>query len=257
MADGRGSIQRRAFMLRIPSYAATAFHHGLGLCGQVASADEAYRQDERFLADFAGVLAGSSSGPDRARATTVLSGLIGVSAAFLADCDLRVAPDEFAREQLRGRRLVVGMMDSRVAGFASLTPASEGDDVSIDAAYAPIREASYEVFSHAAYGAWQWNRGGATGNQFSATGGDLARALRRNPAMRLWACSGRYDLVTPTTSVDWSLSRLDIAPEARAAIHHEVLESGHMPYTCDLAHGRMMAALHDSLARAGREKEST
>jgi carboxypeptidase C (cathepsin A) len=262
-----------AYALRLPAYAATAaFHAGPG----AGSRDpvEAYRAAEAFArtTNVSTLRAESpAEGRDpRAEAAGRLAELIGVPAPFILDRNFLVDPNDFAAELLGGRRLVIGKMDSRVVGAASrLRVRDADDDVAIDAVYWPIATAmrillreelaiawprSYEVFSHSAYGAWRWNRGGANGNQFSSTGADLSRAMRRNPSMRVWVCSGRYDLVTPTTSVDWSLDRLDVPDAARAAIHHEVLESGHMPYTSDAAHLQMMRSLGRWFAPASRSR---
>jgi carboxypeptidase C (cathepsin A) len=253
-----------AYALRMPAYAATAaWHRRLG----AATPADASCAAQELVGWHASLTADGAGGASRAaaldEAATRLAASTGLSKAFLSDKALLVSPSDFATELLREQRHVIGKMDARVVAAAGLATPDDEDDAAIDAVYAPIatamrivlREelqipwgASYEVFSHGAYGAWQWNRHGATGNQFSSTSADLARALRRNPAMRVWACSGRYDLVTPTTSVDWSLDRLDIPPDARRAIHHEVLESGHMPYTSNAAHRQMSASIRHWLS---------
>jgi carboxypeptidase C (cathepsin A) len=252
-----------AYALRLPSYAATAAYHGC-LKGNSTNPVDAYRRAERLLATE-GFGFGPTTGISvrsnhtaKESAASKWSELIGVSARFIADRSFEVAPNDFAGELLRDRHQVIGKLDARVVGSAGRRAQGEEDDASIDAVYAPIatamrivlREelavdwsASYEGFAHSVYGSWRWNRGGITGNRYTTVSADLARAMRRNPAMRLWICSGRFDLITPTTSIDWSLMRLDIPDEARAAIQHEVLESGHMVYTSDAAHVRMMASL--------------
>ena len=54
------------------------------------------------------------------------------------------------------------------------------------------------------------------------TSPDLARALRRNPHLKVFVASGRYDLGTPYSASDWSLAQLDapadvLRPRARTA----------------------------------------
>ena len=106
-------------------------------------------------------------------------------------------------------------------------------------------EARYETLSMAVHKAWNWQRGGADGEPaagqeaggFTSTSGDLARALRRNPHLRVLVASGRYDLGTPYAASDWSLAQLDAPPEVLARIEHRYYDAGHMMYTrlADLA----------------------
>jgi carboxypeptidase C (cathepsin A) len=66
---------------------------------------------------------------------------------------------------------------------------------------------------------------------FASTSPDLARALRRNPRLKVLAASGRYDLGTPYSASDWSLAQLDAPPEVLARVQHRYYDAGHMMYT--------------------------
>ena len=72
---------------------------------------------------------------------------------------------------------------------------------------------------------------------FTTTGDDLARAMRRNPHMKVLVASGRYDLGTPYSATDWSLAQLDAPAAVLARIQHRYYDAGHMMYTrrADLA----------------------
>ena len=78
---------------------------------------------------------------------------------------------------------------------------------------------------------WNWNRGEAKGNGYACTTPDLARALRRNPHLKVLVASGRYDLGTPYSATDWSLAQLDVPPEVMARVTHRYYDAGHMMYT--------------------------
>ena len=99
----------------------------------------------------------------------------------------------------------------------------------------------YETLSMAVNKAWVWQRGEAVGrregNGLPSTSPDLARALRRNPHLRVWVASGRYDLGTPYSATDWSLAQLDAPPAVLARVVHRYDDAGHMMYTrrADLA----------------------
>ena len=93
----------------------------------------------------------------------------------------------------------------------------------------------YEVFSMEVNKAWDWNRreGGepGRGNQYATTSGDLARALRRNPHLRVLVASGHYDLGTPYAATDWSLAQLDAPADVLTRVEHHYYDAGHMMYT--------------------------
>jgi carboxypeptidase C (cathepsin A) len=96
----------------------------------------------------------------------------------------------------------------------------------------------YEVFSSDVNKAWDFNRraaGGETskGNSYTTTGDDLARALRRNPHLRVLVASGYYDLGTPYSATDWSLAQLDATADVLARVRHSYYGAGHMMYTRD------------------------
>jgi carboxypeptidase C (cathepsin A) len=55
--------------------------------------------------------------------------------------------------------------------------------------------------------------------------------LRRNPNLRVFVASGRYDLGTPYSASDWSLAQLDAPPQVLARIEHRYYDAGHMMYT--------------------------
>ena len=93
-----------------------------------------------------------------------------------------------------------------------------------------IRE-RYEVLNMDAHKAWNWNRGEQKGNGFASTSDDLARALRRNPHLKVLVASGHYDLGTPYSATNWSLAQLDVPPEVMARVQHHYYDAGHMMYT--------------------------
>jgi carboxypeptidase C (cathepsin A) len=89
----------------------------------------------------------------------------------------------------------------------------------------------YQTLNFEVNKGWNWNRGEAQGNGFACTTPDLARALRRNPHLKVLVASGRYDLGTPYSATDWSLAQLDVPPEVMARVTHRYYDAGHMMYT--------------------------
>ena len=73
--------------------------------------------------------------------------------------------------------------------------------------------------------------GGRSALGICSTSPDLARALRRNPHLKVLAASGRYDLGTPYSASDWSLAQLNAPASVLARLTHRYYDAGHMMYT--------------------------
>ena len=80
---------------------------------------------------------------------------------------------------------------------------------------------------------------------FTTTSDDLARAMRRNPNLKVLVASGRYDLGTPYSATDWSLAQLDAPPAVLARITHRYYDAGHMMYTRQADLAQLKADLAD------------
>src|SRR5262249_51535706 len=61
---------------------------------------------------------------------------------------------------------------------------------------------------------------------------------------------GYYDLGTPYSATDWSLSQLDVPADVLARIEHHYYGAGHMMYTRETDLRRLKANLTDWLAVA-------
>lgn len=248
------------YALFLPGFAAVAQYHGT-LKGALAASGEAARAAaEAFVAEdyLAALHAGARlTGRARLRIDKRVAELTGLSLAVVQDHNGRIRDSAFFVEALRPRGLLVGRLDARVTAplaaarerTMAFDPGIEGVAVPYTAAalayYASLglpTGARYEVLSMDANKAWRWQRGSAEGGGgdpagFTTTGDDLARALRRNPTMKVLVASGRYDLGTPYSATDWSLAQLDAPAEVLARITHRYYDAGHMMYTrrADLA----------------------
>ena len=89
----------------------------------------------------------------------------------------------------------------------------------------------YEIMSMEVNKSWNWLQGESKGNSYTSTSGSLARALRRNPHLRVLVASGYYDLGTPYSASDYSLARLDLPSDVMGRITHRYYVAGHMMYT--------------------------
>jgi carboxypeptidase C (cathepsin A) len=238
------------YALFVPGYAAAAQYHGklsgpAGASAQAArEAAEAFVLDDYLVALHRG---GTLTHDERKRIARRLAALTGLPAALAEQKNLRISDQVFFTHLLRDEGRVAGRLDSRVTGpFGASRSHAWEFDPSIDALGAPYSAAAqayfaqalglpgdlrYEILSMDVNRKWNWNRGETQGNSFACTSSDLARALRRNPHMRVLVASGRYDLGTPYSATDYSLSQLDIPPELAARITHRYYDAGHMMYT--------------------------
>ncbi|HZV93713.1 MAG TPA: peptidase S10, partial [Caldimonas sp.] len=192
-------------------------------------------------------------GRKRQRIARRIAELTGLPLALIEEKNLRIGDVAYFFEALRPRGLIVGRLEARATGPMAASRSREWEfDPGIEAIAPPYTMAAmayfggelglademrYEVLSSDVHKQWNWNRGDDKGNSFATTSPDLARAMRRNPQLRVFVASGRYDLGTPYSATDWSLAQIDAPAEVLGRIRHRYYDAGHMMYTrqADLA----------------------
>ncbi len=244
------------YALFLPAFANVAQYHGL-LKGPLAESSAAARAAAEAFVDeeyASALLAGARlSDKRRAKVARRVAELTGLPQALVEEKNLRIADATFFFEAMRPQGRIVGRLDARATGPMAASRTRQWEfDPGIEAIAAPYTMAAmsyfgqvlglkseqrYEVLSHDAHKAWNWNRGTAQGNLYASTSPDLARALRRNSHLKVLAASGRYDLGTPYSASDWSLAQLDAPADVLARVTHRYYDAGHMMYTrqADLA----------------------
>ncbi|MEO8136586.1 MAG: peptidase S10 [Betaproteobacteria bacterium] len=259
------------FALFLPGFASVAQYHGK-LSGALGASPEAARAAaEAFVAqEYVGALhrGAKLDGKARLRIAKRIAELTGLPLAFVEEKNLRVAANDFFFELLRDEGRIVGRLDARVTGPMAASRTRQWEfDPGMEALVPPYTMAAqaylgklglpaerrYEVFSMEVNKKWDWNRFEGSGepgrgNHFTTTSTDLARALRRNPHLRVLVASGYYDLGTPYSATDWSLSQLDAPPEVLARIEHRYYDGGHMMYTREADLKKLKADLAQWLA---------
>jgi carboxypeptidase C (cathepsin A) len=244
------------YALFLPAFAGVAQFHGR-LKGPLAASPQAARDAaEAFVADdyLSALAAGARLSTSRRRQITKrVAELTGLPPALVEEKNLRIGDQTFFFELLRDAGRMVGRLDARATAPMAASRTRDWEfDPGVEAIVAPYgmaalayfgeqlglqREERYELLSHEVHKGWNWNRGEARGNAFASTSDDLARAMRRNPHLRVLVASGRYDLGTPYSASDWSLAQLDAPAEVLARVEHHYYDAGHMMYTrqADLA----------------------
>jgi carboxypeptidase C (cathepsin A) len=177
-----------------------------------------------------------------------VSELTGLSRELVEEKNLRISDQTFFFEALRSQGRIVGRLESRATGPMAANRTREWEfDPGIEAIAAPYTMAAmdyfarelglefdtrYQVLASEVIQNWNWSRGSDNSRMgFTSTSPDLARALRRNVHLKVFAASGRYDLGTPYSASDWSLAQLDVPPDVRARVQHTYYDAGHMMYT--------------------------
>lgn len=252
------------YSLFLPAFACVAQYHGKlsGTPGE--SAASARSACEEFVAeDYLGALhAGARLGQTK-RATIArrISELTGLSTSLVEEKNLRISDTTFFFDLLRDQGLIVGRLDARATGPMAASRTRDWEfDPGMESIVAPYTMAAhsymieqlgidtdgrYEIFSMDAHKQWNWNRGEEKGNSFASTSSDLSRALRRNPHLKVFVASGYYDLGTPYSATDWSLSQLDVPSDVLSRVQHHYYDAGHMMYTRE----KDMKKLKDDLAQ--------
>jgi len=234
------------YALFLPAFANVSQFHGLvsGSSDSVRAAAEAF-VDETYAA---ALLAGNRlSDKRRAAVAQRVSELTGLPRVFVEEKNLRVSERDYFFEALRPRGLQVGRLDARATGPLAASQTREFEfDPGMEAIAGPYSMAAmdhfsrelnlsfdhrYQTLNREVNKAWNWAREGASREGFASTTPDLALVLRRNPHLRVFVASGRYDLGTPYSATDWSLAHLDIPAAVAARVQHRYYDAGHMMYT--------------------------
>ncbi|MDE2565812.1 MAG: peptidase S10, partial [Burkholderiales bacterium] len=238
------------YALFLPAFANVSQYHGL-LDGALAASSEAARAAAEAFVDedyVRALQAGARLGEKaRSRIARRMAELTGLPRALVEEKNLRISDQTFFFEALRHRGLIVGRLEARATGPMAASRTRDWEfDPGIEAIAAPYTmaamayygeqlgldfEARYQVLSMEVNSSWNWQRGSPPRMGYASTSPDLARALRRNPHLKVLAASGRYDLGTPYSASDWSLAQLDAPPEVLARVQHRYYDAGHMMYT--------------------------
>jgi carboxypeptidase C (cathepsin A) len=241
----------QGFVNIMPTYAATAWYHNRL---QNKPADlAAYMAEVRSFAAGPYTLAlakGTNISPaERDQIARQLAAYIGVTPEFVLNNNLRVDPDRFRAELLRGERKIVGRLDSRFVGENPDAGAADTEydptDASMTGAWVALlndylfrdlgyqTDLTYRPNNYAGmHGGWDWrHKVGGRGGQLSAdTSVDLATAMRHDPHLKLLEIAGWYDMATPFFGAEYDINHMALEPDRKANISFKYYPSGHMVY---------------------------
>jgi carboxypeptidase C (cathepsin A) len=251
----------------LPTYAAAAWYHD-----KIAEKPplETFLQEARTFARgrYASALQmGNSLSQDERQAVAAEAArFTGLTPAYFIANNLRVDPDRFRKELLRGQGRIIGRLDARYVGSSPDLAAAGADydpqDKAISGAWIAMindylfRDLGYRTSltyrpSNNVFTDWDWKHSpGESFPQMAAnTSVDLAAAMRENPHLKLLAVNGLYDLATPFAGAEYDLGHMALGPVELQNIRYTYYPAGHMMYIDPVSARQLktdFAAFYDS-----------
>ena len=248
-----------AYLLFLPSYAATAWYHqGLSPDWQRRPVAEIYAAAEKFArGPYQRALLAGDSLPKKKREKVIarMAELTGLSPEYISRANLRVSMSRFGKELLRSRRRVVGRFDSRYLGIdRDHVGEGMGHDPSASALFGPFTSAMneylrsdlqvdekrvYEILTGNVH-PWDYQE---FVNRYVTAAETLRQAMSDNPYLKVFAACGYYDLATPASAMQYTRHHLGLAPELQKNFSMAFYDGGHMMYV----HEPSLKRLRDDL----------
>jgi carboxypeptidase C (cathepsin A) len=187
----------------------------------------------------------------------------GISAAYWREASLRLTPDRFEKELLRGDRRTTGRLDSRFLGVdrdaAGETPEYDAADVAINgpftAAFNSYLKNDLHYESDRRYLTTNYDVVDADWDMHHRVEGqkwplpdvsaDLREAMGKNPNLKVFSANGYFDFATPFFETEYTLDHMGLDPSLQKNITYGYYESGHMIYL----HTPALVELKRDLAR--------
>jgi carboxypeptidase C (cathepsin A) len=241
------------YPLFLPSYTATAYHHKKLPGDLLMDLSKALAESEQFAGTEYPILLmkGDRLTPEeRQNLARKLSRLTGLSEEFITRNNFRIEIQRFAKELLRDQQKTVGRFDSRIRGvdgdLASDRPESDPSYSAVLGAFTSAMQQyarkdlrfdtdlKYEVLTGRVH---PWDFG--VRNQYLNVTPQLAAAMRKNPNLKVFVASGRFDLATPYFATDYSLKQLRLGDDGAKRITTRYFDAGHMMYTHKPSHEKL------------------
>jgi carboxypeptidase C (cathepsin A) len=246
----------QGFINMVPTFAAAAWYHEK-VKRQPAEL-RAFLQEARAFAQvpYATALAKGDllSATETAEVARGLSRFVGLPESYLIQTRLRIDMEQFRKELLKDRGLMIGRFDARFTApdtFVSTggavdpatnDPATRGvtsaylstyrDYLSGDLGYET--DLSYRaLFNMVISPAWDMRHKAPAIDEPLTTPNtaiDLASAMRGNSRLRVFALNGLFDLSTPFFAAELDLAHMLVGPALWGNVQFGYYESGHMIY---------------------------
>ncbi len=241
------------YIVHFPTYAATSWYHNM-VTDKKGSLEEFLEDVRRFTGDeyVPALFKGDQLNPaEKESMAQKLSDYTGIDADVWYKADLRITNGEYFAELKRDEGMTVGRLDSRYIGISqdllSQNASYDPQSLAISPAYITQfldylhqdlkvnKDLMYSITAGRREGfKWDWKHEGNMrwGTQAAInTGIDMARALTRDPNMKVLIMNGYYDLATVFYGVEHSIDHLGLPSDIKDNITMTYYEAGHMMYT--------------------------
>lgn len=249
---GRSPGLDQVYIGYLPSFAAIAWHYN-----KISNKPEdikVFLNEVRAFArgPYADALAQGDNLPESQvnAIAAKLSSYIGLSVQYIKDSNLRISAPRFRKELLRNDREILGRYDARFEGTdidaAGDVPGYDPSGTGITGAFVSAfhdyleRELKYTTketyFPRGPHVNETWDQShrapgqGGRPMREAYVAGDLADAMRKNPALRVFSVNGLFDLATPFFMTEYDLSHMELEPKLRDHVQFAYYPSGHMIY---------------------------
>jgi carboxypeptidase C (cathepsin A) len=239
-----------SYELYVPTMAATAWYHDK-IPNKPADLAAFVQQARDFaLGDYARGLAQGSklSAADTRAIAEKLRAFTGLPVQYILDAKLRVTPDRFEKELLRGEFRTAGRLDSRFTGIdqdaAGEYPGYDPSGSAIGPAYTAAfnwylandlkyhSDSSYKVENYREVN-HEWDNGQRIGGQkypLMDVEENLRQAMTKNPHLKVFSANGYFDFATPFFETEYDLDHMGLDPSLMKNISYGYYQSGHMIY---------------------------
>lgn len=221
-----------AYLLFFPSYATTAWYHGLS--HQDKTLEEVADLARRFAFEKYASSLICPSCFDQDPIFSEFANFSGLPLDLVKRNRGRIDENLFFKQLLLDRDVMVGRMDSRITGRfdnAFQDPSiTQIEGIFSGALHNYLHteldvQSSYTLLSKDVNQNWDFHDYNPWG--YPSLMRALRNALQCNPTMKLFIACGYYDLATPFAAVEYSLDHLD---QPETSIQVEYYEGGHMFY---------------------------
>ncbi len=238
------------YELYLPTMAATAWYHDK--LPQKPSNLPAFLQQVRqfALGDYARALdqGDKLSSADTQAIAQKLHDYSGLPVQYILDAKLRITPDRFEKELLRGEQRTTGRLDARFLGIdhdaAGETPEYDASGSAIGPAYTAAfhwylandlkykTDLDYKVENFREVNL-HWDNGQRIDGQkfpLMDVEENLRQAMTENPHLKVFSANGYFDFATPFFETEYDLDHMGLDASLQKNIRYGYYQSGHMIY---------------------------
>lgn len=238
------------YELYLPTMAATAWYHNK-LDTKPADLPAFLEEVRKFaLGDYARALDEGShvSAADKTAIASRLHQYTGLPLSFIQNADLRISPDRFQKELLRGGRRTVGRLDARFEGIDHDAAGEYTEYDAADAAFSAAFTAAFHDYllnqlkytTDGTYNVTNYREVGMNWDDHHRVdyqkwdlpdvAEDLREAMTENPHLKVFSANGYFDFATPFFETEYTLDHMGLDPSLEKNVEYGYYQSGHMIY---------------------------